>query len=77
MNPKYTLPELMAGITPVNVHDEVDFGADVGRERAPEAEAAQYFTARGSRTTLQRAKELLERIGTTDAVRDDDQLEAE
>ncbi len=38
MKRKYTLSELLAGYTPANVPDEVDFGADVGLERAPEAE---------------------------------------
>lgn len=29
---EYDLAELLAGITPENVHDEVDFGAPVGNE---------------------------------------------
>lgn len=29
----YDLADLLAGITPENVHPEVDFGAPVGRER--------------------------------------------
>jgi len=40
------------------------------------AEAVRYFTARGSRTTLARAKALLMRLGTPGAVRDDDRLDA-
>jgi hypothetical protein len=36
MKPKYILPELLSGITPENVHETVDFGADVGQERAPQ-----------------------------------------
>jgi hypothetical protein len=40
------------------------------------AEVERYFTARGSRTTPARAKALLMRLGTTDAVRDDDRLDA-
>ncbi len=40
------------------------------------AEAGRYFTARGSRTTPARAKALLMRLGTPDAVRDDDRLDA-
>lgn len=28
----YTLDELLKGITPDNVHPEIDFGPDVGRE---------------------------------------------
>lgn len=39
------------------------------------AEAARYFSARGSRTTPARAKALLERIGTTGNLRDDDRLD--
>jgi hypothetical protein len=39
------------------------------------AEAARYFTARGSRTTPARAKALLMRLGTPGAVRDDDRLD--
>ncbi len=30
--PVYSLNELLAGMTPENRHDEVDFGAPVGRE---------------------------------------------
>lgn len=30
--PKYTLAELVAGITEDNVHEEIDFGPPVGRE---------------------------------------------
>ncbi|MGN7964181.1 AbrB/MazE/SpoVT family DNA-binding domain-containing protein [Brucella sp. 22210] len=30
--PNYRLEELLAGITPDNVHEEVDFGASVGKE---------------------------------------------
>ena len=30
--PEFTLEELVAGITRKNIHDEVDFGAPVGRE---------------------------------------------
>ena len=77
MKPKYILPELLARITPVNVHDEVDFGADVGQERAPKAETVRYFAARSSRTTPQRAKALLTRLGTRGELRDDDRLDAE
>jgi hypothetical protein len=40
------------------------------------AEAERYFTSRGSRTTSARAKALLLRLGTPDAVRDDDRLDA-
>jgi hypothetical protein len=40
------------------------------------AEAERYFTARGSRTTPARAKALLLRLGTPDAVREDDKLDA-
>ena len=40
------------------------------------AEAERYFTARGSRTTPARAKALLMRLGTPDAVREDDRLDA-
>lgn len=40
------------------------------------AEAERYFTARGSRTTPARAKALLMRLGTPDAVWDDDRLDA-
>lgn len=29
---EYQLEELLAGITPENIHDEVDFGAPVGKE---------------------------------------------
>lgn len=29
---EYDLAELLAGITPENIHDEVDFGAPVGNE---------------------------------------------
>ena len=42
-----------------------------------QAEAERYFTARGSRTTPQRAKALLKRLGTAGVVRDDDRLESE
>lgn len=31
--PRYTLKELLAGITPENVHPETDWGLAVGRER--------------------------------------------
>ena len=31
--PHYTLEELVAGITPENVHPETDWGPAVGRER--------------------------------------------
>ncbi|MBP8939285.1 AbrB/MazE/SpoVT family DNA-binding domain-containing protein [Shinella sumterensis] len=30
--PVYDLDELLAGITPENIHEEMDFGAPVGRE---------------------------------------------
>ena len=30
--PDYRLDDLLSGITPENLHDEVDFGAPVGRE---------------------------------------------
>jgi hypothetical protein len=40
------------------------------------AEAARYFTARGSRTTPARARALLTRLGTPGAVRDDDRTDA-
>jgi hypothetical protein len=40
------------------------------------AEAERYFTARGSRTTPARAKALLMRLGTPDAEREDDKLDA-
>jgi hypothetical protein len=40
------------------------------------AEAARDFTARGSRTTPARAKALLMRLGTPDAMRDDDRPDA-
>ncbi len=30
---KYTLAQLLAGVTPENVHAEVDFGRTVGKER--------------------------------------------
>jgi hypothetical protein len=40
------------------------------------AEAERYFTSRGSRTTSARAKALLLRLGTADAARDDDRLDA-
>ncbi len=39
------------------------------------AEAARYFTARGSRTTPARARALLSRLGTPGAVRDDDRTD--
>jgi uncharacterized protein (DUF1778 family) len=39
------------------------------------AEAARYFSARGSRTTPARAKALLERIGTIGNLRADDRLD--
>jgi HicB family len=39
------------------------------------AEAARYFTARGSRTTPARAKALLMRLGTPGERRDDDALD--
>jgi len=29
---EYTLPELLKGITPENLHQEVDFGSPVGKE---------------------------------------------
>lgn len=41
------------------------------------AEAERYFTARGSRTTPARAKALLMRLGTPEAARDDDRLDAD
>lgn len=31
--PDYDLDDLVAGITPENLHEEVDFGAPVGKER--------------------------------------------
>jgi antitoxin MazE len=31
-NPEYDLDELLAGITPDNIHKEIDFGAPVGKE---------------------------------------------
>lgn len=43
---------------------------------AARAEAARYFTARGSRTTPARAKALSMRLGTSGAVHDDDRLDA-
>lgn len=30
--PEYQLDELLAGITPENIHDEADFGMPVGKE---------------------------------------------
>lgn len=30
--PRYSLPELLAGITPDNLHQAVDFGEPVGKE---------------------------------------------
>ncbi|WP_291366629.1 AbrB/MazE/SpoVT family DNA-binding domain-containing protein [Acetobacter sp. UBA5411] len=30
--PDYDLADLLAGITPENIHEEVDFGAPVGKE---------------------------------------------
>lgn len=42
-----------------------------------QAEAERYLAARGSRTTPQRAKALLNRIGTVGNLRDDDRLDAE
>jgi antitoxin MazE len=30
--PEYKLDDLLAGITPDNIHEEVDFGAPVGKE---------------------------------------------
>jgi hypothetical protein len=52
------------------------------RPAAPEdfsdaAEVARYFAARGSRTTPQRAKAVLNRLGTAGVARDDDRLDAE
>ena len=41
------------------------------------AEAERYFTARGARTTPERAKALLMRLGTPGKVREEDRLEAE
>jgi antitoxin MazE len=32
MQPHYKLEELLAGITPDNAHDEVDFGGPIGQE---------------------------------------------
>jgi uncharacterized protein (DUF1778 family) len=40
------------------------------------AEAERYFSARGSRTTPARAKALMSRLGTQQAPRDDDRLDA-
>lgn len=42
-----------------------------------QAEAERYFAARSSRTTPQRAKALLTRLGTSGGLRDDDRLDAE
>jgi hypothetical protein len=42
-----------------------------------QAEAERFFAARGARTTPQRAKALLKRLGTAGAVRDDDRIELE
>jgi hypothetical protein len=42
-----------------------------------QAETERYFAARGSRTTLARAKALLQRLGTAREVRNNDQLDAE
>ena len=39
-----------------------------------QSEAARYFSARGSRTTLARAKALLMRLRSTNMFRDDDKL---
>jgi hypothetical protein len=39
------------------------------------AEAERYFAARGSRTSPERAKALLSRLGTPGAVRDEDRPE--
>jgi len=33
--PRYTLAELMAKVTPENIHPETDWGPDVGREILP------------------------------------------
>ena len=33
--PEYRLDQLLAGITPQNLHSEVDFGPAVGKERGP------------------------------------------
>jgi antitoxin MazE len=33
--PKYTLDELLAQITPDNIHKEIDWGSDVGKEIIP------------------------------------------
>jgi hypothetical protein len=42
-----------------------------------QAEAGRYLSARGARTTAARAKALLQRLGRSDEVRDDDRLDAE
>jgi antitoxin MazE len=31
--PKYSLKELLAGVTPENIHPEVDWGPPIGKER--------------------------------------------
>jgi len=41
-----------------------------------QSEAARYFSARGSRTTPERAKALLKRLGTPGELLDEDRLEA-
>ncbi len=41
------------------------------------AEVQRYFSARGSRTTPARAKALLQRLGSPDAARHEDRLDAE
>jgi hypothetical protein len=38
-NPKYSLDELLASVTPENVHPETDWGGPVGRERFWEDES--------------------------------------
>jgi hypothetical protein len=40
------------------------------------AELSRYFLARGARTTATRARALLSRLGSEDALRDDDKLDA-
>jgi hypothetical protein len=49
--------------------------ASVAARFGARAEAQRCFTARGSRTTPARAKALLMRLGTPDAVREDDRLD--